>query len=161
MPTLITDQPVPRLGTSAFMMMIIMPAVKAAIEPTERSMPPAVMTKVAPTAMTPMDGGARHDIGDVGIAEEIAVEHGAEDDQQDQRQQRAESAEPEAAAGAAATPVRWLSTSCRSLPLDAHLIAHDLLLGDRVADEFADDAAVPHHHHSVAESDDFLQSRTR
>ena len=36
------------------MVRIINPAMKAAIEPTERSSPPAVMTKVMPTAMIPM-----------------------------------------------------------------------------------------------------------
>jgi hypothetical protein len=34
--------------------MIITPAITAAIEPTDRSIPPAVMTKVAPTAMIPI-----------------------------------------------------------------------------------------------------------
>src|SRR5690606_4412621 len=39
----------------AFMNMIIAPARNAAIDPTERSMPPAMITKVAPTAMIPMN----------------------------------------------------------------------------------------------------------
>ena len=54
MPRAMTAQPVPSEGTALLMMMMIMPAVKAAIEPTERSRPPEVMTKVAPTAMMPM-----------------------------------------------------------------------------------------------------------
>ena len=37
-----------------FMMMIMTPEMAAAMDPTDRSMPPAVMTKVAPTAMMPM-----------------------------------------------------------------------------------------------------------
>ena len=37
------------------MTMIIMPAMKAAIEPTDRSSPPEVITKVAPMAMMPMN----------------------------------------------------------------------------------------------------------
>ena len=44
----------PRLGISQFITMIMTPAITAAIEPTDRSSPPAVMTKVAPMAMMPM-----------------------------------------------------------------------------------------------------------
>ena len=44
----------PRLGTMAFMNMIMMPVTKAVIEPTDRSSPPEEMTKVAPTAMMAM-----------------------------------------------------------------------------------------------------------
>jgi hypothetical protein len=39
---------------STFIIRIIAPARKAAMEPTERSMPPAMITKVPPTAMMPM-----------------------------------------------------------------------------------------------------------
>ncbi len=55
MPRRMVVQPVPVVGTSRFMMMIIDPAIQAAIEPTERSMPPAMMTSVAPTAMIPIN----------------------------------------------------------------------------------------------------------
>ena len=48
-------QPAPRLETAAFITTIITPAIKAAIEPTERSMPPAIITKVAPMAMMPIN----------------------------------------------------------------------------------------------------------
>ncbi len=54
MPARTSGMPIPRVGSSAFMTRIIIPAMKAAIEPTERSSPPAVMTKVIPTAMMPM-----------------------------------------------------------------------------------------------------------
>ena len=37
-----------------FISRIIAPAISAAIEPTDRSMPPEMMTKVMPTAMMPM-----------------------------------------------------------------------------------------------------------
>src|SRR5690606_16714773 len=40
---------------TAFMNRIIAPARNAAIDPTERSMPPAMITNVAPTAMIPMN----------------------------------------------------------------------------------------------------------
>ena len=50
-----TLQPLPSDGTAELMMMIIIPAMNAAIEPTDRSMPPDVMTKVAPIAMMPMN----------------------------------------------------------------------------------------------------------
>ena len=43
------------VGISQFITMIITPAITAAIEPTDRSSPPAVMTKVAPMAMMPMN----------------------------------------------------------------------------------------------------------
>ncbi len=39
---------------SAFISRIMQPEIKAAIEPTERSIPPVVMTKVAPTATMPI-----------------------------------------------------------------------------------------------------------
>src|SRR5438067_4791477 len=42
------------LPPSAFMATIITPAISAAIEPTDRSMPPDTTTKVMPTAMMPM-----------------------------------------------------------------------------------------------------------
>ena len=38
-----------------FMMMIMTPAITAAIDPTDRSIPPAVITNVAPTAIIPMN----------------------------------------------------------------------------------------------------------
>lgn len=41
----------PRLGAIMFMNMMVMPAMKATIEPTDRSRPPDEMTNVAPTAM--------------------------------------------------------------------------------------------------------------
>ena len=53
-PSRIIGTPMPRLGNAAFITKIISPAIKAAIEPTERSSPPAVITKVMPTAMIPM-----------------------------------------------------------------------------------------------------------
>ncbi len=53
-PTRMTETPSPMWGRSAFIDRIISPAMKAAIDPTERSMPPEVMTKVMPTAMMPM-----------------------------------------------------------------------------------------------------------
>ncbi len=54
MPARISGTPMPSVGIIAFIAMIITPATKAAIEPTERSIPPAVMTKVMPTAMMPI-----------------------------------------------------------------------------------------------------------
>ena len=39
---------------AAFITIIIAPEITAAMEPTERSIPPAVITKVAPTAMMPI-----------------------------------------------------------------------------------------------------------
>jgi hypothetical protein len=47
----IGDQP---LGTMPFMRRMTQPAISAAIDPTERSMPPEMMTKHMPTAMMPM-----------------------------------------------------------------------------------------------------------
>jgi hypothetical protein len=41
-------------GSSAFISRIMQPAISAAIEPTDRSMPPEMMTKHIPTAMMPM-----------------------------------------------------------------------------------------------------------
>ena len=49
------SQPLPKVGASAFMNRIIEPASSAAIEPTDRSMPPAMITNVPPTAMMPMN----------------------------------------------------------------------------------------------------------
>src|SRR5690606_36540843 len=43
------------LPIKAFMNRIMAPARKAAMEPTERSMPPAMITNVAPTAMIPIN----------------------------------------------------------------------------------------------------------
>src|SRR5438270_11175637 len=43
-----------RRPASAFIMRITQPAISAAIEPTDRSMPPLMMTKHMPTAMIPM-----------------------------------------------------------------------------------------------------------
>ena len=54
MPARISGTPTPIEGSSAFMARIITPAMNAAIEPTERSSPPEVMTKVMPTAIMPM-----------------------------------------------------------------------------------------------------------
>ena len=54
MPASTTLQPIPSEGISAFITMIITPAITAAIEPTDRSSPPEVITKVAPMAMMPM-----------------------------------------------------------------------------------------------------------
>ena len=54
MPIRIVPQFSPVMGASAFIAMIAMPARKAAIEPTDRSSPPWVMTKVMPTAISPM-----------------------------------------------------------------------------------------------------------
>ena len=54
MPARMTGTPMPIAGIKAFIARIITAATKAAIEPTERSMPPAVMTNVMPTAMMPM-----------------------------------------------------------------------------------------------------------
>jgi hypothetical protein len=45
------DQP---LGARPFMSRITQPAMSAAIEPTDRSIPPEMMTKHMPTAMMPM-----------------------------------------------------------------------------------------------------------
>ena len=42
------------LSIKAFIKRIMQPDMNAAIEPTERSMPPAVITKVAPMATMPM-----------------------------------------------------------------------------------------------------------
>ncbi len=53
-PTPITDSPSPREGSTVFITRIISPAMNAAMEPTLRSSPPAVITKVMPTAMMPM-----------------------------------------------------------------------------------------------------------
>jgi hypothetical protein len=50
--------PTPGWGAGRSCTMIIRPAMKAAIEPTDRSMPPDVMTKVMPTAMMPMKATA-------------------------------------------------------------------------------------------------------
>ena len=47
--------PVPSEGTRLLMTMMIMPAMKAAMEPTDKSMPPEVITNVAPMAMMPMN----------------------------------------------------------------------------------------------------------
>ena len=80
-----TGMPVPSEGTSELMMMIIMPAVKAAIEPTDRSSPPEVMTKVAPTAMMPMNEARATILAMLADGQEIAVERRAEDQQQRQR----------------------------------------------------------------------------
>ena len=44
----------PSAGPMALMNMITQPAISAAIEPTERSMPPEMITKHIPTAMMPM-----------------------------------------------------------------------------------------------------------
>ena len=41
-------------GASAFIARMTLPAISAAIEPTERSMPPPMMTKHMPTEMMPM-----------------------------------------------------------------------------------------------------------
>jgi len=38
-----------------FISQIMLPAINAAIEPTDRSMPPEIITKVSPTAMMPMN----------------------------------------------------------------------------------------------------------
>ena len=54
MPIRITGNPPPMLSVSMFITRIISPATKAAIDPTDRSSPPAVMTKVMPIAMMPM-----------------------------------------------------------------------------------------------------------
>ncbi len=128
MPSPTAPQPLPSDGTRLLMMMIIMPAMNAAIEPTDRSRPPEVMTKVAPIAMMPMNDDARDDVGEVGEAEEIAVEQRAEDHQQQQRHQRPERAEADArraGAGVATACRRCVMPPC---PLDAHLVPHDLLL---------------------------------
>ena len=53
-PNRMIGTPTPRLGKAAFITKIINPAIKAAIDPTDRSSPPAVMTKVMPTAMIPI-----------------------------------------------------------------------------------------------------------
>ena len=53
-PASTSGTPMPSAGIIAFIAMIITPATKAAMDPTDRSMPPAVMTKVMPTAMMPM-----------------------------------------------------------------------------------------------------------
>ncbi len=53
-PIPITAIPAPIAGSTVFIARIISPATKAAIDPTDRSSPPAVMTKVMPTAMMPM-----------------------------------------------------------------------------------------------------------
>jgi hypothetical protein len=54
MPSAITDTGEPSDGARRFIRRIITPAMSAAIEPTERSMPPEMMTKHMPTAMMPM-----------------------------------------------------------------------------------------------------------
>ncbi|MNL22630.1 hypothetical protein D3C87_1439850 [compost metagenome] len=53
-PMRITPSDIPIDGIRAFMTMIMMPATTAAMEPTDRSSPPDVITKVAPMAMMPM-----------------------------------------------------------------------------------------------------------
>src|SRR4051795_4034996 len=54
MPSAITSTGEPTLGASLFISRIMQPAISAAIEPTDRSMPPLMMTKHMPTAMMPM-----------------------------------------------------------------------------------------------------------
>src|SRR4051794_30230169 len=44
----------PVIGPAQLMNMMTLPAISAAIEPTDRSMPPEMMTKHMPTAMMPM-----------------------------------------------------------------------------------------------------------
>ncbi|GAA6190351.1 hypothetical protein NBRC116597_02700 [Phaeobacter sp. NW0010-22] len=54
MPKRMIGMPIPKLGSAAFITKIISPAIKAAIDPTDKSKPPAVITKVMPTAMIPI-----------------------------------------------------------------------------------------------------------
>ncbi len=53
-PSATVGQPTPIGPAIAFSAMIVTPDAKAASEPTDRSMLPVVMTKVAPTAMMPV-----------------------------------------------------------------------------------------------------------
>src|SRR5690606_39344204 len=55
MPNNSTLHPVLMESTFLFMTMIMTPEMNAAMDPTDKSMPPAMMTKVAPTAMMPMN----------------------------------------------------------------------------------------------------------
>src|SRR4051812_14056207 len=54
MPSAITSTGEPTLGAALFITRIMQPAISAAIEPTDRSMPPLMITKHMPTAMMPM-----------------------------------------------------------------------------------------------------------
>ena len=54
MPTSTAATGLPTIGATQFITMIMQPAMSAAMEPTERSMPPEMMTKHMPTAMMPM-----------------------------------------------------------------------------------------------------------
>src|SRR3954469_17557118 len=54
MPTAITSTGEPSVPAARFITRIMQPAISAAIEPTDRSMPPLMITKHMPTAMMPM-----------------------------------------------------------------------------------------------------------
>ena len=143
MPSPTAPQPPPSEGTRLLMMMIISPAMKAAIEPTDRSRPPEVITKVAPMAIRPMNDERATMLDEVAERQEIAVEQRAEDHQQQQRQQWPEHAQPEARAARCRAQKRRRRWSCCLSPRDAHLVTHDLLLVDLGALELADDPPVP------------------
>ena len=91
---------------SAFISRITQPAISAAIEPTDRSMPPEMMTKHMPTAMMPMKAVRVSTFIALSSGGEIAVEQRAGDAQQHQADDRAEAVQarprsPDAPAGRA------------------------------------------------------------
>ena len=71
--------------TPEFMNRIIRLATKATIEPTERSRSPGRDHEGRADRDDGDEGAARRDIGEVGDADEIRIDHRADDQQQDQR----------------------------------------------------------------------------
>ena len=71
-----------------FMKMIIRLATKAVIEPTDRSSPPAEMTKVPPTATMAMKALRVATLTRLPHGQEVVVGEGAREKQQGQRQER-------------------------------------------------------------------------
>src|SRR5271170_2473396 len=82
-----TPGPSPSCWASQFISTIMTPETMAAIEPTDRSMPPAVMTKVAHRDHAD-EGAARDDVGQVAFREEVGVDDRAEHSQRDEGHER-------------------------------------------------------------------------
>ena len=158
---------VPTPGLTAFMIRIIEPAIRAAIDPTDRSMPPEMITKVAPTAMMPIKAARVSTLDRLetvrksGLSSVATIIRAARPSKGPRLPRRAR-AEGRGVTWASPGWVvtrapEWDGVVRAGGDFQAGGVLNDFLLVDGLAAQFADDAALAHHQQALAEAQQFVE----